>query len=138
MIDYDAWRFWREVVVLGIVAANFVYTWWVNREKVTAKRFAALEQQVAERLSAARHEEMEAENSAECRSHRDRTAQIAQEVHRIDNELRHLPNHNDIGRIHARMDELNGALREMIGGMKALNNSVALINEHLLSQGNKR
>jgi len=138
MIDYDAWRFWREIVVLGIVAANFVYTWWVNREKVTAKRFTALEAQVAERLSVIKHDEIDAENAAECRIHRERTDLIGQEMRRIDSELRHLPNHNDIGRIHARMDELNGALREMVGGMKALNNSVALINEHLLSQGGRK
>ena len=96
MIDYDAWRFWREIVVLGIVAANFVFTWWVNREKVTAKRFAALEIQVAERLSVDKHDEIDADHTAECRRHRERTELISQELRRVDNELRHL----QIGRAH--------------------------------------
>lgn len=42
-MNYTAWKFWIDVLVLAVVAGNTVYTWYSNREKVTNKRFQAAE-----------------------------------------------------------------------------------------------
>lgn len=41
--DYTVWRFWLDVLVLAGVAANTIYTWWANREKITSQKFRAFE-----------------------------------------------------------------------------------------------
>ncbi|MGE4334543.1 MAG: DUF2730 family protein [Pigmentiphaga sp.] len=52
--NYQAWQFWFNVgYSVGLLALG-VYTWWVNREKVTASRFSGLEtrmQRVETRLA---------------------------------------------------------------------------------------
>ncbi|MDD4457866.1 MAG: hypothetical protein PHC98_09845 [Syntrophotalea acetylenica] len=35
-------------MVMALVGGNIVYTWWVNREKVTSSKFRLLEQRLAE------------------------------------------------------------------------------------------
>ena len=45
-LDYGAARFWMDVFQNGGLIALGVYTWWVNREKVTAERFARLEKRL--------------------------------------------------------------------------------------------
>jgi hypothetical protein len=43
-INYAAWKFWIDILVLIVVAANAVYTWLSNRDKITNKRFIILEE----------------------------------------------------------------------------------------------
>jgi hypothetical protein len=42
-VNYAAWKFYIDILVLAVVAGNTLYTWWTNREKVTNKRFSAAE-----------------------------------------------------------------------------------------------
>ena len=52
-LNYDAWRWWLDVVqTLGIVAVG-IYGWWRNRERVTSiqltelgKRITAIEESI--------------------------------------------------------------------------------------------
>lgn len=45
-INYTAWRFWIDMIQMALSLVVFVYVWWTNREKVTNKRFAGLEDRI--------------------------------------------------------------------------------------------
>ena len=45
-INYTAWRFWIDIFQMAVSLAVFIYVWWTNREKVTNKRFAGLEDRI--------------------------------------------------------------------------------------------
>lgn len=48
------------------------------------------------------------------------------------------PSHDDIKRIHARIDEVTGALRELVGKSEAGNHTLNLIQEFLLNGGGRK
>lgn len=52
----------------------------------------------------------------------------------VEREVAHLPSKEDIGRLFARIDEVNGNVRSVMGGQDALSKQVTLLNEHLLQK----
>lgn len=54
-IDYTAAKYWLDVAqLLGIIGVG-VYTWWSNREKVTAKKFGDHERRLTEVETCLKH-----------------------------------------------------------------------------------
>jgi hypothetical protein len=137
-INYVAWSFWREIIVLGGLVANIVYTWWINREKVTAKRFAALEKDVAQRVTKADLEAIVANQGAPCRTHLSRTIGLEDRATRAELEIKHLPNHADLAKLSSRIEEIHADLHEIAGGVSGLRRAVDLMNEYLINNGGKR
>ena len=55
----------------------------------------------------------------------------------VEGEIKHLPDKNDIGRLFARLDEVNGNIQKVAGGQESLSTQVGLINEHLINRERK-
>lgn len=132
-MDFD-WKLIYSVTKDILLLAAVVYTWWCNREKVTARRFEALEKDVAERVTNAALKAMEVEREASCDRHEERTHKIETDLARIGNELRHMPNHNDLARIHGRIDDVHGSVREQTGLVKGISHQVNLILEEMVKR----
>lgn len=128
------WRMAYSVAKDVLLLAAVIYTWWCNREKVTARRFEALEKDVSVRVTAEALKAVEVEREANCNLHEQRTRKIEQDVARIGNELRHMPNHNDLARIHGRIDEVHGSVREQTGLVKGISHQVNLILEEMVKR----
>lgn len=125
------WKLIYSVFRDVLLVVFLIYTWWVNREKVTAKRFLTLEQQVAERLSVQAHQDLEDKRKRECEEHRKRTAQVEQDLRRAESDLKHLPDSRDFS-------NLNGKLEKIEGAVIGLRRAVDLMNEFLINQGGKK
>lgn len=123
-----AYGIFRDVLLVVVM----IYTWWGNREKVTAKRFTSLEKQVAERLSTQAHQMLDEEQKKVCEAHTRRTNQSEQDLRRIEGEIKHLPSQADIGRLHARIDEVFGLVKDLGGEMKGSRRQLDLVLEELL------
>lgn len=128
--DYAAWRFWFGVAQFAATIAVWIYVWWTNRAKVNATRFAELEKQVAQRA-------VSTDIDARCGLHMARTVHVEAEIIRLDSDFRHAPGHTNLARIHMRLDELNKAFGDMDGRLTGIERTVGLINEHLISKGDK-
>lgn len=113
-LDYTAWRFWWDVVQTLILAAIGVYTWLSNRTRVNASRIQSLEHDIDQRLD----------------TQGDRLT-------RVEEAIRHGPSHEDLKRIHQRMDETNNAVGELVGELKAIRPTLQLIHEYLLNGGKR-
>lgn len=105
--DYDAGKFWLEFFNLVLIVVLGIYTWWVNRNKA-----ASVEVRKAEKQRQA----------------------LANRMDIIEERIEHLPNDNDIERIHERIDVVSNQLSEISGSMKASNRQLELINEHLINR----
>lgn len=142
-IDHEAVRFWISVLqFLGTIAIG-VYVWWSNREKVTAKRFAALEREVAKRATdsdlkqaakeaadkiAVVNANLTKHQTERCGQHLNRTAALEVTV-------KGAPTHDDLGKVYELINKVGGAVESLKGTMGGINNNVNLLVEHHLKGG---
>ena len=52
----------------------------------------------------------------------------------MERDLRHAPNHDDLKRIHSRLDEVSDDLSKLMGEFKGTAHTLSLIHEHLLNK----
>lgn len=110
--DYAIYKFYIDILVLIVVAGNAVYTWWSNREKVTNKRFAALEGQVKEMVS-----------KPELQTVRDkRDAQVNELKQRVDNIPAVCGGHGDMKQCYAELRMRVDGHNDRLGQHKELLN----------------
>ena len=128
------WSLTRDLFRDCVLAAVGIYTWWCNREKVTARRFEALEKDVARRVTDEALRTLNKERDDDCAAHEARTQKMEMDLARIGSELRHMPSHNDLARLHGRIDEMHGALREQNGLVKGIGHQVNLILEEMMKR----
>lgn len=144
--SYDAYKFYLDIVVLLGVLGNTGYTWWSNREKVTSRRFAALENEVSERVKLADLKEIRAQRDKKCEEHKNdmkdftsgntnRLGDAEKKIERIGAEIRNLPQHRHIQDLSGRIDLLHGDVHEVAGSLKGISRAVDLMNEFLINRG---
>lgn len=56
---------------------------------------------------------------------------------RIEESIKHMPTHGDLTRLHKRMDDINSQLQQIAGSMNGHGHTLRLIEQHLLTVGNK-
>uniref|UniRef100_A0A6H2A4T7 Uncharacterized protein n=1 Tax=viral metagenome TaxID=1070528 RepID=A0A6H2A4T7_9ZZZZ len=135
--DYAGLRFWMDVVQMVGIGALGIYTWWSNREKVTAKRFTALEKEMTKRVTEDAIVNMEAARKENCSLHLARTASLELTMTRIDSEQKNSPGRTDINELHARVTSVVSRAENLAGRLEGIVHNVELINEHLMERGNK-
>lgn len=109
-IDYTAVRFWWDAAITVLLAVNVVYTWVINRTRVNK---AAIDR-VDGRVGGMEHR-----------------------LTQLESDVRHLPDHDDMGHIHEKINGVDSAMRRIEGELTALNRTMSLINEHLLNKGSR-
>lgn len=105
-IDYGAAQFWLNVMnLVGLVLLG-LYTWVVNRTK--ANRGAI--DRVDSKVSA-----------------------IDLRLTQLETDVRHLPDDDDLGEIHEKVNAIAGNMAEIKGQLVALNGNFALLFEDRLN-----
>jgi len=147
--SYAAGKFWLDVILIVINAAIGIYVWYSNREKVTSKRFEALEREVALRVSKTEMErfhidtkiDMEKAKSnrdARCANHGRETKSLEQSFNHLHLEVSKLPDRKEVKELSDSMQTLAGQLGNLGGRMDGINRAVDLMNEFLIEQGGKK
>ena len=60
---------------------------------------------------------------------------MGERVSKVEIQIKHLPNHDDIGALHDKVNSVNATVSNIDGQLTALNKTMTLINEHLISGG---
>ncbi len=109
------------VNMLGLWAVA-IYTWQANRKRVTNERITSLQ------------------NAMDKSMHNLNAALEMQggRLTRVERDLKHAPTHDDLKRLHARIDEVNGSIRSLEGEFKGANSTLQLIHQYLLNNGGKK
>ena len=110
-MDYEAWRFWVDILQAALTAGIGVYVWLVNRTRVNAARIRKLEDDIDGRLD----------------GHESRLT-------KVETAIEHGPKREDFGRIHTRLDEVAGAVARIEGSEKKTARQLDLIQQHLLER----
>lgn len=146
--NYPAWKFYLDLLRdVGFVVMG-IYVWWSNREKVTSRRFAALEKEVAERIKHSDLERAKEQRDKQCLLHQQdikdfekgnlsRLGDAEKTIERIGGEIRNLPQHRHIQELSGRVEQINGGVEKVAGRLDGLARAVDLMNEFLINQGGK-
>ena len=111
-VNYPTWQIAFNLIQLLLTLA----VWWSSRNKVTNDRFTQLENSKLKLELDLAHVRKELDKRpAVCTNH--------QRMESNDKDL------------FVRLDSLHGDIRELVGGVKGLTNSLELINQHLLNGG---
>lgn len=131
-------RFWLDVIVLIAVAANTVYTWWSNKEKVNGGRIKSLEAKVAEKQDSEAAQKILADHEARCRRHREQTGNLDATLRGLQSEVNHLPSRSEIKGLNDNITDLAGKMGRFEGRLEGINRVADLMNEFLINQGGKK
>lgn len=137
-MNYVVVKFWIDILVLLIVMLNAFYTWWSNREKVTASRFAALEKEVAGRVTRDELENAKKVRDGHCETHRCETKRLEHTYNALHLEVGKLPTRSEMKDLSDSMRDLTSKIGNLDGRMSGINRAVDLINEFLIEQGGKK
>jgi hypothetical protein len=120
---------WLEFLPLLLAAVNAVGLWglWSFRQATVSKQdFQAFTEALSGNLQV-----MKQDIDARFDQHNTRLT-------RVEGEMRHMPTHEDLGRLHGRLDGIGQTLSEVKGSSEAGARMMGLIHQHLLdSKGGK-
>lgn len=137
-INYPAWQFWFNVLQLAGLLGLGIYTWWRDREKVTAKRFKVLEADVKERVTKAAMETLEKERDVRCEKHKAETRANELALQQLTGELKHLPSRAEVSRLSENIVDLAAKIGRLDGRLEGIGRVADLMNDFLIGQGGKR
>lgn len=111
-LDYKALPFWWTVGQSVFLAGLYLYTWLSNRQKANTTAIERLRDALTEDLN-----------------------DLDDRVIRIETIIQHLPTHEDVGRLHTRINETNESLKHIDGKLTQIDHTTKMINEYLLDRG---
>ena len=117
-MDYSAAKFWFDVAQFVLTGLIGIYVWNSNRQRATKTAIDRVESQAKEDISML---------DDRLDEHNDRLVSL-------ERDMKHLPNIKDIGGVHHRVDQVAQAVKGVEGEMKQINNTMQLINQHLLEK----
>jgi len=108
---YELAKFWFDVIQTLLIAAVGIMSWLNNRQRITSATITKLENSIDERLDSQ-----------------------GTRLTRVEQDLKHSPDHNDFKRVHQRLDVLNGELKELKGEFHSMKNTLTLIHQYLMDR----
>ncbi|AWI78597.1 hypothetical protein CEW87_04005 [Parazoarcus communis] len=111
---------WLSIINTVVIWAVAIYTWQANRNRVTNERISSLQGSLNARI-----ESIGTDMDRRLDTHADRLS-------RVEKDLEHAPTHEDLKRLHARIDDLAGGIRGLEGEFKGANHTLQLIHGYLL------
>lgn len=121
--DVQMWLSVANTLVIWIAA---IYTYMANRNRVTTERINGLQASLQTRI-----EGLRSDMDHRMDNHGDRLS-------RVEKDIQHAPSHEDLKRIHARMDQVGETLASLQGEFKGANNTLHLIHTYLMTTGGKQ
>lgn len=119
-IDYNAARFWMDLVqIMGIVGLAF-YTHITSKSKANREAINVLRQDLE-----AEDEKLE-----------QRIVAAESRISVLDNQLHNAPDHEDMGKVYERLNQVSGDVQKLSGQLSGLINQLTMINEYLLKDKN--
>lgn len=106
-MDADFWRLMITLVEAVFIIGSGVYAWWNTRTRATQEQFKSTNGNINN---------------------------LHNRVNLIEADVLRAPGHREIGEVHSRVDQIGQAVTGIQGEMKQMNNTLVLIQQHLLDK----
>src|SRR5574337_553821 len=100
-IDYNALEFWLKASAVTAQGLTFIWLFWINKSKATNASIEDLKQSTASKLE-----------------------KMGLRMERMEAEAKHAPTHEDLKRIHSRLDQSTGAVEKLEGKIDAMHRTL--------------
>lgn len=121
-VDYSAVRFYLDLMILLLVSCHSGFTIWDRRNKVTQEAVTKLREDV--------HTEVE-----KLRADLDlRRRRIDESMDALREKLSDAPTRMDLTRLYEAIGDVSQLANELRGTVQSLQNTMHLINQHLLEK----
>jgi len=118
-VNWDAMRFGFDVSQLVFMAGVTIYVWWKNRSTATKSAI----------------EEVDSKVTVIKRDLDVRLNKLNQRVSLTEQNIKHLPDHEDLGAIHEKVNEVARTMSEMSGELRGMNRTLTLMNDYFINGG---
>jgi len=110
MMDFDAWRFWLDLLAIVISALVWIYVRRSNADKATVANLNELKTEIHA---------------------------MAQDIGKLDERLRHAIGHPDLEPIYSKMNDMKDSMTDMSGEFREVKHTLHLIQEFMLTGGKR-
>ena len=138
-MSYEAMAFWVSTLNVLFTAGLSIYVRLAARSQAKEAALTAFRKDVDDRLDAQNVRILHLENSAHppCAVNvAAEFASISERVVSVENRIEHSPSHQDMARLHARIDESVAAIKRVEGENAAQTRILNLVYESLISRNN--
>lgn len=113
-LDYRALGFWWSLLQGAATGLTVLWVWLTNRQKVNGEAIEKLREGVGQDINS-----------------------LDRRLISVEKDLQRIPTHQDIAKVHDRINETNETVKNMQGNLKQISRTVGLIHEHLLNGGKR-
>lgn len=110
--DYKALSFWLQVGQALITALVFVYVWITNRQKANTAAIETMRDEIGSELN-----------------------DLDDRLIRVEKDVEHQPTHEDIAKLHTRINESSERLKHIDGKLEQIDRTTQMINQYLIDKG---
>lgn len=113
-LDYKALGFWLQFIQVAATVLVFLYVWITNRQKVNSDAIEKMREQFSAEVN-----------------------EIDDRLIRVEQDIKHLPTHEDVSDLRTSIGTTNQNLTELRGTINQINNTVSLMHSYLLNGGTR-
>jgi len=133
-MSLDAWKLWVDIaqfVLTGLVA---FFVWLTRQGQASRDAITSLSVAFDERLDRVESRVLEADVSLRAVPSTERCLEHARRIGQVEETLRHIPGHEDMKRVHARIDAVTELASEVRGRLGGIERMLDMISQHLIDQ----
>ena len=130
-MDYPALDFGIKFVNLAVTIGVGFYVWLTNRNRGRHEGITKVEDETGKSIKSLKDETVK--NIEKMKDEvDDRLGQNAAQLARLEEAGKHTPTHDDLKRIHQRIDDVSGSIAHLQGEFSGAKNTLNLIHEYLM------
>ena len=111
-LDYKALGFWLQFAQVVATVIVFFYVWLTNRQKANS---TAIDQMRV--------------------TFDDKFNSLDDRVIRVEKDIEHLPTHEDMAKLHTRINETGESLKHIDGKLTQIDRTTQMINQYMIDRG---
>lgn len=118
-VNWAATSFGFNLAQTLFMAGVTIYVWWTNRSRATKSAI----------------EEVDSKVTVIKRDLDVRLNKLDQRLSLTEQTIKHLPDHEDLGAIHEKVNEVARTMSEMSGELRGMNRTLTLMNDYFINGG---